>query len=278
VKKIEVHVFSKNTSGTRNYRFPVWKLVVGVVACIFAILGFILFSPAEIVERISDGNVVDVYKQNSFIKKQIKQIREKVDESILKAEEARLLRDSTVVLSGMGFSLENAGGDDELAPMAKDRKGVLEIERSLRKAVRLLEADSALAASIPVLHPIKNSPTVKNRFEMIFDQFTQQNLPHRGIDFVAAEGDTVFAPGGGTVIEIRSHRGFGLTMKIEHTKRVRTFYAHLGSTLVKSGQKVSRGDPIALIAESGRESSVGLHYEVRIDGIPVDPEGFFITK
>jgi murein DD-endopeptidase MepM/ murein hydrolase activator NlpD len=278
VKKIEVHVFSKNTSGTRNYRFPVWKLVVGVVACIIALLGFILFSPAEIAERISDGNVVDVYKQNSFIKKQIKQIREKVDESILKAEEARILRDSTVVLSGMGFSLENAGADDEMAPMAKDRKGVLQIERSMRKAVKLLEADSALAASIPVLHPIKNSPTVKNRFEMIFDQFTQQNLPHRGIDFVAAEGDTVFAPGGGTVVEIRSHRGFGLTMKIEHTKRVRTFYAHLGSTLVKSGQKVSRGDPIALIAESGRESSIGLHYEVRIDGTPVDPEGFFITK
>jgi murein DD-endopeptidase MepM/ murein hydrolase activator NlpD len=251
---------------------------VGVVACIIALLGFILFSPAEIAERISDGNVVDVYKQNSFIKKQIKQIREKVDESILKAEEARILRDSTVVLSGMGFSLENAGADDEMAPMAKDRKGVLQIERSMRKAVKLLEADSALAASIPVLHPIKNSPTVKNRFEMIFDQFTQQNLPHRGIDFVAAEGDTVFAPGGGTVVEIRSHRGFGLTMKIEHTKRVRTFYAHLGSTLVKSGQKVSRGDPIALIAESGRESSIGLHYEVRIDGTPVDPEGFFITK
>ena len=278
MKKIEVHVFSKNTSGTRNYRFPVWKLVVGVVACIIALLGFILFSPAEIAERISDGNVVDVYKQNSFIKKQIKQIREKVDESILKAEEARILRDSTVVLSGMGFSLENAGADDEMAPMAKDRKGVLQIERSMRKAVKLLEADSALAASIPVLHPIKNSPTVKNRFEMIFDQFTQQNLPHRGIDFVAAEGDTVFAPGGGTVVEIRSHRGFGLTMKIEHTKRVRTFYAHLGSTLVKSGQKVSRGDPLALIAESGRESSIGLHYEVRIDGTPVDPEGFFITK
>ena len=278
MKKIEVHVFSKNTSGTRNYRFPVWKLVVGVVACIIALLGFILFSPAEIAERISDGNVVDVYKQNSFIKKQIKQIREKVDESILKAEEARILRDSTVVLSGMGFSLENAGADDEMAPMAKDRKGVLQIERSMRKAVKLLEADSALAASIPVLHPIKNSPTVKNRFEMIFDQFTQQNLPHRGIDFVAAEGDTVFAPGGGTVVEIRSHRGFGLTMKIEHTKRVRTFYAHLGSTLVKSGQKVSRGDPIALIAESGRESSIGLQYEVRIDGTPVDPEGFFITK
>ena len=278
MKKIEVHVFSKNTSGTRNYRFPVWKLVVGVVACIIALLGFILFSPAEIAERISDGNVVDVYKQNSFIKKQIKQIREKVDESILKAEEARILRDSTVVLSGMGFSLENAGADDEMAPMAKDRKGVLQIERSMRKAVKLLEADSALAASIPVLHPIKNSPTVKNRFEMIFDQFTQQNLPHRGIDFVAAEGDTVFAPGGGTVVEIRSHRGFGLTMKIEHTKRVRTFYAHLGSTLVKSGQKVSRGDPIAVIAESGRESSIGLHYEVRIDGTPVDPEGFFITK
>jgi murein DD-endopeptidase MepM/ murein hydrolase activator NlpD len=278
VKKIEVHVFSKDTSGSRHYKFPVWKVLVGVVACIVAVLGFILFSPAQIVDRLSDGNVVDVYKQNSFIKKQIKQIREKVDESILKAEEARILRDSTVVLSGMGFSLENAGADDEMAPMAKDRKSVLEIERTMRKAVKLLEADSARAANIPVLHPIKNSPTVKNRFEMIFDQFTQQNLPHRGIDFVAAEGDTVFAPGGGIVAEVRSHRGFGLTMKIEHTKRIRTFYAHLGSALVKPGQRVSRGDPIALIAESGRESSVGLHYEVRIDGTPVNPEGFFITK
>lgn len=279
MKKIEVHVFSSSTAGNRNYRFPVWKLVAGVCACLVALLGFLFFSPIDIADRLSDGNVTDVFRQNSVIRKQIKQIREKVDESILKAEETRILRDSTVMLSGMGFTLESANAEEqEPGVVAKDRKSIVEMERSMRRTIEYLEKDSAFAASIPILHPIKNVPTVKNRFEMIFDQFTQQTLPHRGIDYVAAEGDTIIAPGAGTVIEIRSHRGFGLSMKIEHVKGVRTFYAHLGSTLVKQGQKVVRGQPIALIAESGRESSVGLHYEVRVAGTPVNPENYFITK
>ena len=277
MKKIEVHVFSSSTSGSRNYRFPVWKLVVGVIAIIVALLGFILFSPVKVVDRISDGNVVGVFSQNSAIKKQIEQIREKVDESILKAEETRSLRDSAVVLSGMGFTLDAANAEEH-GVVAKDRKSIVEMERVMRKAIDALEKDSVLASSIPILHPIKNNPTVKNRFEMIFDQFTQQNLPHRGIDYVAAEGDTVIAPGAGVVSEIRSHRGFGLTMKIDHVKGIRTFYAHIGTPLVKQWQKVRRGDPIAIIEESGRESSIGLHYEVRVDGTPVNPENFFITK
>ena len=47
---------------------------------------------------------------------------------------------------------------------------------------------------------------------------------------------------------------------------------------MKAGDKVRRGQPIALIGESGRESSVGLHYEIRVDGVPVNPEDYFITK
>lgn len=277
MKKIEVHVFSNDTSGNKYFKFPVWKLVVGFFAIIIAILGFIFFSPIEVADHISDGNVVDVFSQNSAIKKQIKQIREKVDESILKAEETRNLRDSAVVLSGMGFTLDSSNNDGP-AEIAKDRGSIVEMERVMSKTIEALEKDSVLAASIPILHPIKNNPTVKNRFEMIFDQFTQQNLPHRGIDYVAAEGDTVIAPGAGVVTDIRSHRGFGLTMKIDHAKGVSTFYAHIGTSLVKQWQKVRRGDPIAIIEESGRESSVGLHYEVRVEGTPVNPESFFITK
>jgi len=67
-------------------------------------------------------------------------------------------------------------------------------------------------------------------------------------------------------------------MKIEHLPKVRTFYAHLGKALVQNGAKVKRGDPIAIIGESGRESSVGLHYEIRLDGVPINPEDYFITK
>lgn len=277
MKKIEVHVFSNDTSGSKYFKFPVWKVVVGVFAIVVAVFGFILFSPVEVVEHISDGNVVDVFSQNSAIKKQIQQIREKVDESIMKAEETRNLRDSAVVLSGMGFTLDSSNNDGPVV-IAKDRGSIVEMERVMRKTIEALEKDSVLAASIPVLHPIKNNPTIKNRFEMIFDQFTQQNLPHRGIDFVAAEGDTVIAPGAGVVADIRKQRGFGLTMKINHVNGISTFYAHIGTALLKQGQKVRRGEPIAIIEESGRESSVGLHYEVRVNNTPVNPESFFITK
>ena len=67
-------------------------------------------------------------------------------------------------------------------------------------------------------------------------------------------------------------------MKIEHMEHVKTFYAHLGETLVKKGDDVRRGDPIALIGKSGLQSSLGLHYEIRVNGTPVNPEDYFITK
>ena len=86
------------------------------------------------------------------------------------------------------------------------------------------------------------------------------------------------ATGAGVVAEIQRHRGFGLSMKVEHMPGIKTFYAHLGQALVQPGQRVRRGQPIAIIGESGTESSVALHYEIRLNGTPVNPEDYFITK
>jgi murein DD-endopeptidase MepM/ murein hydrolase activator NlpD len=274
VKKVEIHVFPDKTTGSKNYRFSFVGLVVAVVCVVLAVVGFFVFSPDRIADNLSNGNALAVYRQNKVIKKEIKQIRESVDESILQAEEIRSLRDSTVYMGGLGFTLEETTNEVLEGP----RKSLNEMEKTFHKLIDRLEGDSALAAAIPVIHPFKNGHAVKNRFEMIYDPFTEQELPHRGIDYVAQVGDTVVATGAGTVVEVRSHRGFGLSMKIEHLPKVRTFYAHLGKALVQNGAKVKRGDPIAIIGESGRESSVGLHYEIRLDGVPINPEDYFITK
>ena len=106
MKKLEVHVFPSKTSAPKNYKISLTRVIVMVVLLACAILGFVLFSPQKIVANLSDGNVLSVYRQNMAIKKEIKDIRQSVDESILKAEETRLLRDSTVNLSGLGFTLE----------------------------------------------------------------------------------------------------------------------------------------------------------------------------
>ena len=241
----------------------------------FAVFGFILFSPVQILDNITSGNVTNVYRQNAAISKELREIRASVDSSILHAEETRILRDSTLKVGGLGFMLEGSALDDSLL---QKRKSVNEVESSFRKLLSALERDSVLAERIPVLHPMKNGRAVKKRFEMVYDPFTDSELPHRGIDYVAAEGDSVYATGAGSVIEVRKHRGFGLSVKIDHGHDVRTFYAHLGTALVAQGQSVRRGQPIALIGESGTQSSIGLHYEIRIDGISVNPESFYITK
>ena len=276
MKKLEVHVFPTKTMSGKSYQFSFWGAVIAVVAVIAAILGFILFSPVQILDNITSGNVTNVYKQNAAIKKELKEIRASVDESILKAEETRVLRDSALMVGGLGFVLESVSAMDD--SILEKRKSVNEVEASFKKLLAALESDSAAAEKIPVLHPMRNNHAVKKRFEMVYDPFTDSELPHRGIDYVASEGDTVFATGAGSVIEVRKHRGFGLAVKIDHGHDVRTFYAHLGQALVKQGQQVHRGEPIALIGESGTQSSIGLHYEVRIDGVSINPESFYLTK
>ena len=275
MKKLEVHVFPSKTASGKSYRVSFLGAVVAVLAVIAAIFGFILFSPVQILDNVTSGNVTNVYKQNATIRKELKEIRASVDSSILRAEETRILRDSTLKVGGLGFVLDASALDDSLL---QKRKSVNEVEASFKKLLAALESDSALAEKIPVLHPMKNSPAVKKRFEIVYDPFTDSELPHRGIDYVAAEGDTVYATGAGSVIEVRKHRGFGLSVKVDHGHDVRTFYAHLGKTLVNQGQTVHRGQPIALIGESGTQSSLGLHYEIRIDGISINPESFYLTR
>lgn len=276
MRKLEVHVFTERTSGSKNFRLSFWRILLVPVAILLAAVGFILFSPTQIIDNLTTDDIVSVYRQNKAIKEEIKGIRETVDESILKAEETKLLRDSTMKLSGLGFTLDDALGEESV-PFSS-RKSLREIESSFKRLLKGIEADSALAARIPVIHPLKNGHAIRNRFEMIRDPFTEIELPHRGIDYVADVGDTVYATGAGIVMEVRSHRGFGLSMKISHLPKVRTFYAHLGHALVREGDVVRRGDPIATVNESGRESGVGLHYEIRLDGVPVNPEDYFITK
>ena len=275
MKKLEVHVFPSKTASGKSYRFSFLGAVVAVLAVIAAIFGFILFSPVQILDNVTSGNVTNVYKQNATIRKELKEIRASVDSSILRAEETRILRDSTLKVGGLGFVLDASALDDSLL---QKRKSVNEVEATFKKLLAALESDSALAEKIPVLHPMKNGPAIKKRFEIVYDPFTDSELPHRGIDYVAAEGDTVYATGAGSVIEVRKHRGFGLSVKVDHGHHVRTFYAHLGKTLVNQGQTVHRGQPIALIGESGTQSSLGLHYEIRIDGISINPESFYLTR
>lgn len=97
---------------------------------------------------------------------------------------------------------------------------------------------------------------------------------HTGIDYAAPVGTEVSATGAGRVIFAGSIRGYGITIDIDHGGGVVTRYAHLSEIAedVRVGTRVKAGDEIGAVGATGLVSGPNLHYEVRVDGRPVDPK------
>lgn len=95
--------------------------------------------------------------------------------------------------------------------------------------------------------------------------------PHEGIDVTAPMGSPIEAPAGGTVTDAGWESGYGNTVTIDHGYGIVTKFAHCSKLLVKTGQHVSRGQRIALVGNTGLATGPHLHYEVHVNGRPVDP-------
>lgn len=94
---------------------------------------------------------------------------------------------------------------------------------------------------------------------------------HEGIDIAAPVGTPITAPGDGVVTFTGYDHGYGQTVRMDHGYGITTVYAHLSSMYVTEGQRVKRGMLIAAMGNTGRSTGPHLHYEVRVDGVPVNP-------
>jgi len=94
---------------------------------------------------------------------------------------------------------------------------------------------------------------------------------HQGIDITAPHGTPVYAADGGEVFFVGFSGGFGNLIKIEHDNGHVTYYAHLSSMNVQVGDRVYRGQHIGGVGMTGTASGNHLHFEIRINGVPVDP-------
>jgi murein DD-endopeptidase MepM/ murein hydrolase activator NlpD len=102
--------------------------------------------------------------------------------------------------------------------------------------------------------------------------------PHEGIDVSAPMGTPIEAPGAGRVQQAGWENGYGNTVTIDHGYGIVTKFAHASKLLVKSGQKVERGQRIALVGNTGLATGPHLHYEVRVNGRPVDPLKYVLPE
>jgi lipoprotein NlpD len=98
--------------------------------------------------------------------------------------------------------------------------------------------------------------------------------PHDGIDLAAPVGTPVRTAGEGTVLFAGPQAGYGLVVLVQHQRGLVTVYAHSRDLRVRTGQTVRPGQVIATVGESGKTSGPHLHFEVRVDGEPIDPLRF----
>jgi murein DD-endopeptidase MepM/ murein hydrolase activator NlpD len=119
---------------------------------------------------------------------------------------------------------------------------------------------------------------VTSRFSRArFHPVLQLFRAHRGVDLSAPIGTRVVAPANGTVRSVGWRIGYGLTIEMEHSGGVVTRYAHLRSAYVRRGDQVAMGTAIAAVGTSGLSTGPHLHFEVLVNGRPVDPIKFLAS-
>ncbi len=100
--------------------------------------------------------------------------------------------------------------------------------------------------------------------------------PHTGVDISADFGSSVVAAGAGRVTFAGSKQGYGRIVEIDHGDGYESKYAHLGRIAVRVGTWIQRGEMIGEVGVSGTATGPNLHYEVLVDGRPVNPVGYFL--
>ncbi|MEM7689792.1 MAG: M23 family metallopeptidase [Pseudomonadota bacterium] len=129
-------------------------------------------------------------------------------------------------------------------------------------------------APVPVSVPSRNPLTagyLSSNYGMRVHPVLGRRSRHKGIDLAAPTGTPIYATADGQVSRADRSRSYGLVVYLEHGADLQTRYAHMSRMLVADGQTVKKGDVIGYVGSTGRSTGPHLHYEVRVDGVAVNP-------
>jgi murein DD-endopeptidase MepM/ murein hydrolase activator NlpD len=147
---------------------------------------------------------------------------------------------------------------------------LMRVARDVATAERL----KALMSFVPLRMPLSGDPSVTSPFGYRADPFLGRLALHPGVDLAEAYGAEIHAAAAGRVVHSGLAGGYGLMVEIDHGNGLATRYAHMSEVLVEEGQQVDKGAVLGRLGSTGRSTGPHLHYEVRVDGEPVDPERY----
>ncbi|MDB5595260.1 MAG: hypothetical protein JWM36_2221 [Hyphomicrobiales bacterium] len=149
-------------------------------------------------------------------------------------------------------------------------RGVKRLQGALEKSQRLV----GLLPHVPLRQPLPGSLEVTSSYGGRMDPFYGRAAMHTGLDLRDDLGSPVRVTAAGRVVSAGWNGGYGNMVEVDHGNGLLTRYAHLSAIDVKEGQSVEAGDICGRLGSTGRSTGPHLHYEVRVDGEPVDPTRF----
>jgi murein DD-endopeptidase MepM/ murein hydrolase activator NlpD len=140
--------------------------------------------------------------------------------------------------------------------------------------LKYLEDQRNILASTPAISPVDG--WITSRFGYRTSPFTGRREFHKGLDIATRKKSPISATANGVVVFVGLKGMLGKVVVLDHGHGISTRYGHVDKALKKTGEKVTRGEEIALVGNSGRTTGSHVHYEVFLNGLPVNPEKYII--
>ncbi len=150
--------------------------------------------------------------------------------------------------------------------------------KSFDKIYDLAKNKATMMACIPAIQPVSNKGLTRlaSGFGLRLHPVYKTWRMHTGVDFTAPIGTPIYATGDGKIVQPNSSMsGYGKFVVVNHGYGYQTLYAHMSKVIVKPGDKVTRGQIIGYVGNSGVSTGPHLHYEVLKNGKQIDPVHFF---
>lgn len=149
-----------------------------------------------------------------------------------------------------------------------------QLEKTIPYSYSSYRENENILLSTPSIWPVRG--WLSSYFGKRIDPFTQAEKFHEGLDIANNVGLPIKVTANGVVIFSGERGGYGNVIIVKHNYSLETRYAHLQSSIVSVGQRVKKGELIGYLGNSGRSSGPHLHYEVRKNGIPVNPMNYIL--
>jgi len=293
-KYVSIIIVPHNKAKTRNVSLSEKTAKIAAGIGLFVFLALTLFLIDYFTMNVTRQKYKTIWDENAQQKTAIAQYQQTIDKlqttidnyenyakklnvmAGLKSEE--VLEGEPGVGSGSGQEIGETGPSQtlDLGNLNDISQKADRVARNLDTLTTFFEDQVLQLASTPTIWPTKGY--MSSSYGWRDDPFTGKRTFHHGIDIATSQGNPICATADGTVIQSRTDKIGGKTIKIKHMFGYVTIYCHLSKFLVKVGQKVKRGEIIGLVGSTGKARGPHVHYEVQLNGKEKNPYYYLLEE